>query len=207
MKKCFVLIAAFMLAAHAFAGEAKKQEHFVIDVGGGFATYSSLIVLAGAIENFDYCSNGKCDAPDEVDYETNNAVANFGARYILSPHFEMGLAVSYEYYSSHESVCEKTGFYGNGLRCRAGDFLDHHLVHIAIEDKLNWFMITDFLRPYSRIGIGALLEFDDGLERVVQTSVQLTPVGLEFLFPYVSVYAELGAGYRGFMNGGIAFRI
>ena len=72
---------------------------------------------------------------------------------------------------------------------------------------LNWFTLFDILRPYSRIGIGTMLEFDSGFESVSLPSVQLTPVGLEFLFPYVSVYAELGAGYRGFMSGGFAFRI
>lgn len=91
--------------------------------------------------------------------------------------------------------------------CSRGDFLDHHLVHIALEGKFNWFTLFDILRPYSRIGIGTMLEFDGGFESVSLPSVQLTPVGLEFLFPYVSVYAELGAGYRGFMSGGIAFRI
>ena len=205
MKKvCFSLIAAFLLAAHAFAGEAKTQERFVIDVGGGFATYSSLIVLGGAMEDFDYCNNGKCDAPEEVDYESNYAVASLGLRYIFTPHIEAGLAASYEYYSSYESVCEGAD---HEMYCRAGDFLDHHLVHVAVEGKFNWFTLFDLLRPYSRVGIGALLEFDDGLESVGLPSVQLTPVGLEFLFPYVSVYAELGAGYRGFMSGGVAFRI
>ena len=204
MKKCFSLIAVFMLAAPAFADEAKTQERFVFDVGGGFATYSSLAVLGGSMEDFDYCNNGKCDTPDEVDHETNYAVASLGARYVFTPHVEAGLATSYEYYSSYESVCEGTD---HEMYCRAGDFLDHHLVHIAVEGKFNWFTLFDLLRPYSRIGVGALLEFDDGLESVGLPSVQLTPVGLEFLFPYVSVYAELGAGYRGFMSGGIAFRI
>lgn len=204
MKKCFVLIAAFLLAAPAVAEDAEKQERFVIDVGGGFATYSSLTVLGGSLEDFDYCNNGKCDVPDEVDYESNYTVASLGARYVFTPHIEAGLAASYEYYSSYESVCEGTD---HEMYCRAGDFLDHHLVHIAVEGKFNWFTLFDHFRPYSRVGIGALLEFDDGLESVGLPSVQLTPVGLEFLFPYVSVYTELGAGYRGFMSGGIAFRI
>ncbi|WP_175547378.1 hypothetical protein [Fibrobacter sp. UWH4] len=52
-----------------------------------------------------------------------------------------------------------------------------------------------------------MLEFDSGLESVGLPSVQLTPVGLELPFPYVSLYVELGAGYRGFMSGGIALRI
>jgi hypothetical protein len=204
MKKCFSLIAVFMLAAPAFADEAKTQERFVIDVGGGFATYSSLTVLGGSLEDFDYCNNGKCDVPDEVDFETNYAVASIGARYIFTPHIEAGLAASYEYYSSYESICEGSD---HEMYCKAGDFLDHHLVHIAVEGKFNWLTLFDLLRPYSRVGVGATLEFDDGLEHVGLPSVQLTPVGLEFLFPYVSVYAELGAGYRGFMSGGIAFRI
>lgn len=204
MKKCFVLIAAFLLAAPAVAEDAEKQERFVIDVGGGFATYSSLAVLGGSLEDFDYCNNGKCDVPDEVDYESNYTVASLGARYVFTPHIEAGLAASYEYYSSYESVCEGTD---HEMYCRAGDFLDHHLVHIAVEGKFNWFTLFDHFKPYSRVGVGALLEFDDGLESVGLPSVQLTPVGLEFLFPYVSVYAELGAGYRGFMSGGIAFRI
>ena len=205
MKKvCFSLIAAFLLAAPTIAEEAKTQERFVIDVGGGFATYSSLAVLGGAMEGFDYCNNGKCDTPDEVDHETNYAVASLGARYVFTPHIEAGLAASYEYYSSYESVCEGSD---HEMYCRAGDFLDHHLVHIALEGKFNWFTLFDHFRPYSRVGIGALLEFDDGLESVGLPSVQLTPVGLEFLFPYVSVYAELGAGYRGFMSGGVTFRI
>jgi hypothetical protein len=203
MKKCFVLIAA-LFAVPALAGESIPQERFVIDVGGGFATYSSLIVLGGSLEDFDYCNNGKCDVPDEVDFETNYAVASIGARYIFTPHIEAGLAASYEYYSSYESVCEGTD---HEMYCKAGDFLDHHLLHIAVEGKFNWFTLFDHFRPYSRIGVGALLEFDSGLESVGLPSVQLTPVGLEFLFPYVSVYAELGAGYRGFMSGGIAFRI
>ena len=83
----------------------------------------------------------------------------------------------------------------------------HHLVHVAFEGKFNWFTLFDHFRPYSRIGVGALLEFDSGLESVGLPSVQLTPVGLELPFPYVSLYAELGAGYRGFMSGGIALRI
>lgn len=203
MKKCFVLIAA-LFAVPALAGESIPQERFVIDVGGGFATYSSLTVLGGSLEDFDYCNNGKCDVPDEVDYESNYTVASIGARYIFTPHIETGLAASYEYYSSYESVCEGTD---HEMYCKADDFLDHHLLHIAVEGKFNWFTLFDFLRPYSRIGVGALLEFDDGLEHVGLPSVQLTPVGLEFLFPYVSVYAELGAGYRGFMSGGVAFRI
>lgn len=157
-----------------------------------------------SLEDFDYCNNGRCDAPDEVDFETNYAVASLGARYVFTPHIEAGLAASYEYYSSYESVCEGPD---HEMYCKAGDFLDHHLLHIAVEGKFNWFTLFDFLRPYSRVGIGALLEFDDGLESVGLPSVQLTPVGLEFLFPYVSVYAELGAGYRGFMSGGVAFRI
>ena len=131
-------------------------------------------------------------------------VASLGARYIFTPHIEAGLAASYEYYSSYESVCEGTD---REMYCKAGDFLDHHLVHVAVEGKFNWFTLFDLLRPYSRVGVGALLEFDSGLERVGLPSVQLTPVGLEFLFPYISVYAELGAGYRGFMSGGIALRI
>jgi len=203
MKKCFVLIAA-LFAVPALAGESIPQERFVIDVGGGFATYSSLTVLGGSLEDFDYCNNGKCDVPDEVDFETNYAVASIGARYIFTPHIEAGLTASYEYYSSYESVCEGTD---HEMYCKADDFLDHHLLHIAVEGKFNWFTLFDHFRPYSRIGVGALLEFDDGLESVGLPSVQLTPVGLEFLFPYVSVYAELGAGYRGFMSGGIAFRI
>lgn len=203
MRKCFVLIAA-LFAVPALAGESIPQERFVIDVGGGFATYSSLTVLSGLLEDFDYCNNGKCDVPDEVDFETNYAVASIGARYVFTPHIEAGLAASYEYYSSYESVCEGTD---HEMYCKAGDFLDHHLIHIAVEGKFNWFTLFDHFRPYSRIGVGALLEFDSGLESVGLPSVQLTPVGLEFLFPYVSVYAELGAGYRGFMSGGIAFRI
>ena len=201
---CISLIATFLLVAPAVAEEQKTQERFVIDVGVGFATYSSLTVLGGSLEDFDYCNNGKCDAPDEVDYESNYTVASIGARYVFTPHIEAGLAASYEYYSSYESVCEGPD---HEMYCQAGDFLDHHLLHIAVEGKFNWFTLFDLLRPYSRVGIGALLEFDDGLESVGLPSVQLTPVGLEFLFPYVSVYAELGAGYRGFMSGGIAFRI
>ncbi len=203
MKKCFSLIAV-LFAVPALAGESIPQERFVIDVGGGFATYSSLTVLGGSLEDFDYCNNGKCDVPDEVDYESNYTVASLGARYVFTPHIEAGLAASYEYYSSYESVCEGTD---HEMYCRAGDFLDHHLLHIAVEGKFNWFTLFDHFRPYSRTGVGALLEFDSGLESVGLPSVQLTPVGLEFLFPYVSVYAELGAGYRGFMSGGIAFRI
>ncbi|SHM43365.1 hypothetical protein SAMN05720472_1349 [Fibrobacter sp. UWR3] len=203
MRKCFVLIAA-LFAVPALAGESIPQERFVIDVGGGFATYSSLTVLGGSLEDFDYCNNGKCDVPDEVDYESNYTVASLGARYVFTPHIEAGLVASYEYYSSYESVCEGTD---HEMYCKADDFLDHHLIHIAVEGKFNWFTLFDHFRPYSRIGVGALLEFDSGLESVGLPSVQLTPVGLEFLFPYVSVYAELGAGYRGFMSGGIAFRI
>ena len=205
MKKIrFALTVLLGLSLTAFAEEAKPQEHFVIDVGGGYATYSSLIVLDGAMDDFDYCNNGKCDSPDEVNHETNYAVASLGARYIFTPHIEAGLATSYEYYSSYESVCEGSV---HDMYCRAGDFLDHHLVHVAVEGKFNCFTLFDHFRPYSRVGVGALLEFDSGLERVGLPSVQLTPVGLEFLFPYASVYAELGAGYRGFMSGGIALRI
>jgi hypothetical protein len=200
----FALAALLGLCFTVFAEEAIPQEHFVIDVGGGFATYSSLAVLGGAMKEFDYCNNGKCEPPDEVDYESNYAVASLGARYIFTPHIEAGLAASYEYYSSYESVCEGTD---HEMYCKAGDFLDHHLVHVAVEGKFNWFTLFDHFRPYSRVGVGALLEFDDGLERVGLPSVQLTPVGLEFPFPYVSMYAELGAGYRGFMSGGIALRI
>ena len=203
MKKIKFALTAFLgLSLTVFAEEAKPQEHFVIDVGGGYATYSSLTVLA--TDDFDYCNNGKCDPPDEVDRETNYAVASLGARYVFTPHIEAGLAASYEYYSSYESICEGSD---HEMYCKAGDFLDHHLVHIAVEGKFNWFTLFDLLRPYSRIGVGALLEIDDELERVGLPSVQLTPVGLEFLFPYASVYAELGAGYRGFMSSGIAFRI
>lgn len=205
MKKIRLALTVFLgLSLTAFAEETKPQEHFVIDMGGGFATYSSLIVLDGAMDDFDYCNNRKCDPPDEVDHETNYAVASLGARYTFTPHIEAGLAASYEYYSSYESVCEGTD---REMYCKAGDFLDHHLVHVAVEGKFNWFTLFDHFRPYSRVGVGALLEFDSGLERVGLPSVQLTPVGLEFLFPYVSVYAELGAGYRGFMSGGIALRI
>lgn len=204
MKRKYLILVAALFAVPALAGESIPQERFVIDVGGGFATYSSLTVLGGSLEDFDYCNNGKCDVPDEVDFETNYAVASIGARYVFTPHIEAGLAASYEYYSSYESVCEGTD---HEMYCKAGDFLDHHLIHIAVEGKFNWFMLFDHFRPYSRIGVGALLEFDSGLESVGLPSVQLTPVGLEFLFPYVSVYAELGAGYRGFMSGGIAFRI
>ncbi|WP_407448368.1 hypothetical protein [Fibrobacter sp.] len=204
MKKIRFALTVFLgLSLTAFAEEAKPQEHFVIDVGGGFATYSSFIVLGGAIEEFDHL-DGKCDSPNEVDHETNYAVASLGARYIFTPHVEAGLAASYEYYSSYDNVCEGSD---REMYCKAGDFLDHHLVHVAVEGKFNWLTLFDLLRPYSRVGVGALLEFDSGLERVGLPSVQLTPVGLEFLFPYVSVYAELGAGYRGFMSGGIAFRI
>jgi outer membrane protein W len=204
MKKIkFAVTALLGLSLTAFAEEAKPQEHFVIDVGGGFATYSSFIVLGGAIEEFDH-ADGKCDPPDEVDHETNYAVASLGARYIFTPHVEAGLAASYEYYSSYDNVCEGSV---HEMYCRAGDFMDHHLVHVAVEGKFNWFTLFDHFRPYSRVGVGALLEFDDELESVGLPSVQLTPVGLEFLFPYVSVYAELGAGYRGFMSGGIALRI
>ena len=208
MKKIRFALTVFLgLSLTAFAEEAKPQEHFVIDVGGGFATYSSLIVLGGAMDDFDYCNNGKCDPPDEVDNETNYAVASLGARYIFTPHVEAGLAASYEYYSSYESVCENVGYYGSEMYCTAGDFLDHHLVHIAVEGKFNWFTLFDHFRPYSRVGIGNLLEFDHRLEKIWLASVQLTPVGLEFPFPYISLYAELGAGYRGIMSGGIAFRI
>ena len=94
MKKCFVLIAA-LFAVPALAGESIPQERFVIDVGGGFATYSSLTVLGGSLEDFDYCNNGKCDVPDEADYETNYTVASIGARYIFTPHIEACLAASY----------------------------------------------------------------------------------------------------------------
>lgn len=107
-----------MLAAPAVAEDAEKQERFVIDVGGGFATYSSLTVLGGSLEDFDYCNNGKCDVPDEVDFETNYAVASLGARYIFTPHIEAGLAASYEYYSSYESVCEGPD---HEMYCKAGD--------------------------------------------------------------------------------------
>ena len=57
------------------------------------------------------------------------------------------------------------------------------------------------------MGLGAIFEFDRDLEHFSITSFQLTPVGLEFLFPYVSLYAEMGAGYRGFISGGISIRI
>lgn len=205
MKKIrFALTVLLGLSLTAFAEEAKPQEHFVIDVGGGFATYSSLIILGGAMDDFDFCNNGKCDPPDEVDHETNYAVASLGARYIFTPHIEAGLATSYEYYSSYESVCEGSV---HEMYCQTGDFIDHHLVHVAVEGKFNWFTLFDHFRPYSRVGVGALLEFDDRLEKIWLTSVQLTPVGLEIPFPHVSVYAELGAGYRGFMSGGIALRI
>ena len=202
MKKCFSLIAA-LFAVPALAGESIPQERFVIDVGGGFATYSSLIALSIDMQNWD-SSDGVDEPADETHPELNYVVGSLGARYIFTPNIEAGIAASYEYYSSYESVCEGTD---HEMYCKAGDFLDHHLLHIAVEGKFNWFTLFDFLRPYSRVGIGALLEFDDGLESVGLPSVQLTPVGLEFLFPYVSVYAELGAGYRGFMSGGIAFRI
>ena len=55
-----------------------------------------------SLEDFDYCNNGRCDAPNEVDYESNYTVASLGARYIFTPHIEAGLAASYEYYSSYE---------------------------------------------------------------------------------------------------------
>ena len=200
----FALASLLGLFLTVFAEEAKPQEHFVIDVGGGFATYSSLTVLGGAMDEFDYCNNGKCDAPDEIDYESNYAIASLGARYIFTPHIEAGLAASYEYYSSYESICKGTD---QEMYCKAGDFLDHHLVHVAVEGKFNWFTLFDHFRPSSRVGVGAVLEFDGGLERGGLPSVQLTPVGLEFPFSYVSVYAEMGAGYRGFMSGGIALRI
>ena len=200
---CFSLIAAFLLVAPAVAEEPKTQERCVIDVGGGMAFYSPLIVLGGELADFDY-HDGKKDAPDEVDYNTNFLVVSLGARYVFNSHIEAGLASSYEYYGSYENACSCNG---DERKCNRGDFLDHHLVHIAVEGKFNWFTLFDLLRPYSRIGIGTMLEFDNGLESVSLPSVQLTPVGLEFLFPYVSVYAELGAGYRGFMSGGIAFRI
>ena len=86
MKKIkFTLIVLLGLSLAAFAEEAKPKEHFVFDVGGGFATYSSLAVLGGAMDDFDYCNNGKCDPPDEVDYKSNYAVASLGARYIFTP--------------------------------------------------------------------------------------------------------------------------
>ena len=76
MKRKYLILVAVLFAVPALAEESIPQEHFVIDVGGGFATYSSLIVLGGAMEGFDYCNNGKCDTPDEVDYESNYAVAS-----------------------------------------------------------------------------------------------------------------------------------
>ena len=53
----FALASLLGLFITVFAEEAKPQEHFVIDVGGGFATYSSLTVLGGAMDEFDYCNN------------------------------------------------------------------------------------------------------------------------------------------------------
>jgi len=205
MKKvCTILAAITLLAIPALAAEAKQQEHLAIDAGGGFATYSSLNVLFIDMQNWD-SSDGAGDPSNEVDPESNYMVASLGVRYLFTPHIEAGLATSYEYYGSRDQKCPEGNTYYTD--CTKGDFLDHHLLHIAVEGKFNWFTLFDFLRPYSRVGIGALLEFDDGLESVGLPSVQLTPVGLEFLFPYVSVYAELGAGYRGFMSGGIALRI
>ena len=201
---CLPLVAAFLLAAPAVAEDAKKQERFAVDVGGGFATYSSLIALSIDMQNWD-SSDGVDEPADETHPELNYVVGSLGARYIFTPNIEAGIAASYEYYSSFAQNCPEGKVPDS--ECSRGDFLDHHLVHIALEGKFNWFTLFDILRPYSRIGIGTMLEFDSGLESVSLPSVQLTPVGLEFLFPYVSVYAELGAGYRGFMSGGIAFRI
>lgn len=45
--KAIILCLLAGLFSTAFADESKPQERFVIDVGGGFATYSSLAVLGG----------------------------------------------------------------------------------------------------------------------------------------------------------------
>ncbi len=85
MKRKYLILVAALFAVPALAEESIPQERFVVEVGGGFATYSSLTVLGGSLEDFDYCNNGKCDAPDEVDYESNYTVASIGARYVFIP--------------------------------------------------------------------------------------------------------------------------
>jgi len=203
MKIIRAFFIVLILAILAFAEKSQKEprERFAIDFGGGMAFYSSLIVLGLSMDDFDY-QDGKGKIPDEVDAETNFAVASFGVRYIFTPHIEAGLASSYEYYSSYKNVCSE-----DFSECKAGNFIEHHLIHLALEGKFNWFTLFDYLRPYSRVGLGAIFEFDRDLEHFSMTSFQLTPIGLEFLFPYVSLYAEMGAGYRGFISGGISIRI
>lgn len=71
-------IAAFLLAAPAVAEDAKKQERFAIDVGSGFATYSSLIALSIDMQNWD-SSDGVDEPADETHPELNYVVGSLGA--------------------------------------------------------------------------------------------------------------------------------
>ena len=205
---CFVFVAALLLILPAFAGEIKSHERFVVDVSGGGAFFSSLIAYGGDMREQDF-EEGKKDAPDEVDYETNYAVGSIGARYFLYSRVEFGLVSSYEYYGSRENICSSKGK-SDEVTCRAGDHIDHHLVHIAAEGKYNWFTFANRFRPYSRVGLGVILEIERGAESdvgFVMPSAHLTPMGIEILLSRVSLFVDYGWGYRGFLSGGVAFRI
>ena len=199
---------AFLLAWPAFAGERKPQGRFVVDISGGGAFFSSLMAYGGDMREQDF-EEGKKDAPDEVDYETNYLVGSIGARYQLYSRVELGLVSSYEYYGSRQNICPGPGK-SDEVTCRAGGHIDHHLVHIAAEGKFSWFTVANRIRPYSRAGLGVILEIERGAESemgLVMPSAHLTPVGIEILLSRVSLFADYGWGYRGFLSGGIAFRI
>ena len=178
---CFVFVAALLLILPAFAGEIKSHERFVVDVSGGGAFFSSLIAYGGDMREQDF-EEGKKDAPDEVDYETNYAVGSIGTRYFLYSRVEFGLVSSYEYYGSRENICSSKGK-SDEVTCRAGDHIDHHLVHIAAEGKYNWFTFANRFRPYSRVGQRRIARASTGFTEPSSLKSAATRLGTESITP------------------------
>lgn len=198
MKKIIAILS--LCAIMAFAEENKSK--WIVDVGGGFATYSLLIDYALTMRQFDY-DDGKISLPDEVRGSTNYTVANLGVRYQLAKMLEVGATTGYEYYSSKVSpVVDK-----NGIE-KYTKTKDNHLVHLAAEVKIDWVTVFDHVQFYSRLGLGAAMNInkvDDYNIDIEGLSGQISPLGVEYI-DKLGVYFEAGIGYRGFYSGGISYR-
>lgn len=198
MKKIIAILS--LCAIMAFAEENKSK--WIVDVGGGLATYSTLIDYALSMRQFDY-DDGKISRPDEVGGGTNYAVANLGVRYQLAKMLEVGATTGYEYYSSKVNpVVDK-----NGIE-KYTKTKDNHLIHLAAEAKIDWVTVFDHFQFYSRLGLGTVLntnKVDDYNIDIEGLSGQISPLGVEYINK-LGVYFEAGIGYRGFYSGGISYR-
>lgn len=194
MKKIILLIC--LCCALAAAEENKHK--WIVDVGGGFAFWSTFTDFGLGMRAFD-----SEEVEDEIDGGTNCIVVNLGARYQLAKMLELGFATGYEYYASKVHPYHNEKGY-----LKYADIKDNHIVHLAVESKVDWVSFLDHVQIYSRLGLGGVLEItkvDDYEVGFGLPNFQFSPIGIEYVGT-VGFYAEAGVGYRGLYSGGVSFR-